>query len=419
MLQHYTMPLAGALLIAAAITVAGIFLWKWVGPASAQATPLPLEDVCEGTTAPTSYDILSLAYDGDGTLMEQHEYSYAPNGHHLISTYTNTDGVLVGQVESITLAPPLAGSNTDTRAAGSSATGTITTYTRKALPNEPWGPWESEELPDYRPTPTTTRDGGSGAAAITHVCGLEVANYKRFEYNGIETVNGTITKKYTAEYTVWRWEFWVGLNGWIAKDKRHHIPSGGYTIQTYSNHNEPNNIAAPPTPEPTARPTTPPTAKPTHTPTPATPVPTNTPAPTPAVTAVPTNTPTPVPTSTSVPSTADAWLEPDPTGITFDGQWRQFALRGTGLERVDLAINVINYPDGPSSTGAVELESRRSLPSATDACRTTYYTGYAMSVDWTFSLVGCQAGTVIIRLSDPANDYALIREYTVTVSGGP
>ena len=105
--------------------------------------------------------------------------------------------------------------------------------------------------------------------------------------------------------------------------------------------------------------------------------------------------------------------------ITFDGQWRQFAIRGTGLERVDLAINVINYPDGPSSTGAVELESGSSLPSATDACRTTYYTGYTMSVDWTFSLVGCQAGTVIIRLSDPANDYAVLREYTVTVSGGP
>ena len=115
----------------------------------------------------------------------------------------------------------------------------------------------------------------------------------------------------------------------------------------------------------------------------------------------------------------DAWLEPDPTTVTFDGgQWRQFAIRGTGLERVSLLINVFD-PNGPSSTGAVELESRRSLPSASDACRTTYSTGYTKRVGNTFSLVGCEAGTVIIRLQDTANDYALIREYTVTVSGGP
>ena len=116
---------------------------------------------------------------------------------------------------------------------------------------------------------------------------------------------------------------------------------------------------------------------------------------------------------------ADAWLEPDPETITFDGQWRQFAIRGNGLDGVDLGINVISYPDGPSSTGAVELESRSSLPSAADACRTTYYSGYAVSVGYTFHLVGCQAGTVIIELNDPANDYALLRRYTVTVSGGP
>ena len=94
-------------------------------------------------------------------------------------------------------------------------------------------------------------------------------------------------------------------------------------------------------------------------------------------------------------------------------------MRGIGLERVNLLTNVSVYPDGPSSTGAVELDSSSVLPSASDACQTTYYTGYAMSIDRTFNLVGCQAGTVIIRLSDPANDYALIREYTVTVSGGP
>ncbi len=105
--------------------------------------------------------------------------------------------------------------------------------------------------------------------------------------------------------------------------------------------------------------------------------------------------------------------------MTFaNGQWREFTLRGTGLERISLSINVFN-PDGPSSTGAVELDSSSVLPSASDACLTTSYPGYSVSVGYTFSLVGCEPGTVIIRLQDRDNDYALIREYTVTVSGGP
>ena len=108
--------------------------------------------------------------------------------------------------------------------------------------------------------------------------------------------------------------------------------------------------------------------------------PSPTPSPTPA-------TPTPAPTDTPTPAPADAWLEPDPEGITFDGQWRQFTLRGSGLQRVDLGVNVI-YPDRPGSTGAVNLQSGNSLPSAIDACQTTYYSGYAVSVGYTFHLVG-------------------------------
>ena len=88
------------------------------------------------------------------------------------------------------------------------------------------------------------------------------------------------------------------------------------------------------------------------------------------------------------------------------------------MERVNLSINVFN-PDGPSSTGAVELNSRSSLPPASDACERTCFSGYSVSVGYTFSLVGCRPGVVIIRLADPGNNYALIREYTVTVSGGP
>ena len=88
------------------------------------------------------------------------------------------------------------------------------------------------------------------------------------------------------------------------------------------------------------------------------------------------------------------------------------------MERINLSINVFN-PRGPTSTGAVELGSSSSLPSASDACLAMYYSGHGVSVGYTFALVGCEAGTVIIRLEDRDNDYALIRDYAVTVSRGP
>ena len=219
--------------------------------------------------------------------------------------------------------------------------------------------------------------------------------------------------RYIADQT-WYWVRWISAEGRPVQEEW--LTPGSVVRTTYSGWGEVNTIPSAPIQGTDETTTEDPIIEGTATPTPEN-TPTATPEDTP--TPCPANTPTPVPTSTSVPSTADAWLEPDTETITFDGQWRRFTIRGTGLRDIYLAINVINYPDGPSSTGAVELDSHSSLPSATDACRTTYYSGYSVSVGYTFSLVGCRAGTVIIRLEDPANDRALIREYTVTVSGGP
>ena len=47
------------------------------------------------------------------------------------------------------------------------------------------------------------------------------------------------------------------------------------------------------------------------------------------------------------------------------------------------------------------------------------YSGYQMSVDQSLSLVGCREGTVVIELRDPANVWALLKRYTVTVDAGP
>ena len=114
-----------------------------------------------------------------------------------------------------------------------------------------------------------------------------------------------------------------------------------------------------------------------------------------------------------------AWLEQNPENKPFVGEWQHFTLRGSGLDKVDLSVNVIGFGGAPSSTGAVGYATASPLPAAGEVCGSAYYSGYQMSVDSTFSLVGCQEGTVVIELLDPGNDYALLKRYTVTVNAGP
>ena len=120
-------------------------------------------------------------------------------------------------------------------------------------------------------------------------------------------------------------------------------------------------------------------------------------------------------------STAErsAWLESNPENNPFVGEWQHFTLRGSGLDKVNLQVNVIGFGGAPSSTGAVGYATASPLPAAGEVCGSAYYSGYQMSVDRTFSLVGCREGTVIIELLDPGNDWALLKRYTVTVNAGP
>ena len=114
-----------------------------------------------------------------------------------------------------------------------------------------------------------------------------------------------------------------------------------------------------------------------------------------------------------------AWLEQNPENKPFVGEWQHFTLRGNGLDKVDLSVNVIGFGGAPSSTGAVGYATASPLPAVGEVCGSAYYSGYQMSVDRTFSLVGCREGTVIIELLDPGNGYALLKRYTVTVDAGP
>ena len=131
--------------------------------------------------------------------------------------------------------------------------------------------------------------------------------------------------------------------------------------------------------------------------------------------------PAPEPVESEPESRAErsAWLEQDPENKPFVGEWRHFTLRGSGLDKVDLSVNVIGFGGAPSSTGAVGYAKASPLPAAGEVCGSAYYSGYQMSVDRTFSLVGCREGTVIIELLDPGNDRALLKRYTVQVTGGP
>ena len=131
--------------------------------------------------------------------------------------------------------------------------------------------------------------------------------------------------------------------------------------------------------------------------------------------------PPPDPVEPEPESTAErsAWLEQNPENKPFVGEWQHFTLRGSGLDKVDLSVNVIGFGGAPSSTGAVGYATASPLPAAGEVCGSAYYSGYQMSVDRTFSLVGCREGTVIIELLDPGNGYALLKRYTVTVDAGP
>ena len=82
-------------------------------------------------------------------------------------------------------------------------------------------------------------------------------------------------------------------------------------------------------------------------------------------------------------------------------------------------MNVISPTGGPSSTGAVGYPAASPPESAGKVCESAFYSGYEMSVDQTFSLVGCREGTVIIELLDPTDDRALLKRYTVKVDAGP
>ena len=432
-----------AVALALAGIVAGVLVWQLFPQGrSAQAA---FEDACASmengpALEHAAFDLSSnlTMTRGDVVQLSKNDvrYSFSPHyARHEVESLM--DGTVLREV--ITLVQPDEGSGA--RSSGDTEVSySVNSYYRHFDEQGGTAGWNAQTEPLGQ-----TASQARNADTMATFCGMDVNElYINFRYLGEEELDGVTTKHFTGTnrdepdgHTV-QTDYWIESDsGFPAQQRVERVqttvgfPTNRLIVITkFVGWGEENVITAPvvetpqatpeATPAPTVEPTPVATVGPTSTPWP-TPTREPTPTPGPVATPVPTPEPTATPEPTPTPSTptVDAWLEPDPTTITFDdGQWRQFEIRGTGLERVDLATNVINYPDGPSSTGAVELESRRTVPSATDACRATYYSEYERRVGDTFSMVGCRAGTVILQLADPSNN-TVIREYTVTVSGGP
>jgi hypothetical protein len=403
----------GFFLVTIALAVAGI-VW-WLIPTEPLSAQEVMENACADSTDINEYDATLRMFGPEGArdgwvVMEinnaigMRTRSYSPNNGG-----RSSESTLVS--EGYTMWDD-SGSGSSSRSEDDDDSYRV--YSRRIEGNGQWGAWQVSQYP------TDWGDGMTGS-----FCGYDVSIFDTFLYNGVETVGGTSTKKFTATVgsasleLATRLEFWIDADGKLIKKAQTLTNKDVRWELTYSGWGEANAIATPVTsgatppggdlpdtgPEPDA------TASPPATATPSTPAPEST--------ATPVPTDTPEPTVTPVPATA--WLEPDPETVTFDGSgWQTFTIHGTGVDRIDFSINAINHPDGPSSTGAVARTRRSTPPAASDACRNTGYEGYSENPGGTFSLVGCRAGTSIIQLGEFVyGSYVLLRRYTVDVTGGP
>ena len=375
---------------AALLAVAGIAWWLLAGGAPTNAQVIA--DACDGIEQAEYVNVTMQNFPAETHLMAM-TMEFSPTAARFRTTF---DGVVVEK--RIYIVSP--DSADGTRSISGRATYQATQYDQVLGDDNQLGEWTAQE---------TTITGPELTA--NSFCGFAPGELSDLRYIGTETINGVSSRHYTAieEADGFTMDMWIGSNGLPVRFRSTTPEGGAGAVADYSGWTGPNVITAPiqATPTPT-------TTAPNPTPTPVQQQ-AVTPTPSPTSTPVPVPTDTPVPADTPVP-TADAWLDPDPETVTFDGsEWREFTVHGTGVERIDLGVNV-----WPGSTGAVGSTSRPSPPSISEACESAYYAGYTVRDGRTIRLVGCQAGTVIIQLGQyVGDDYVLLRRYTVNVSGGP
>ena len=386
----------GFFLVTIALAVAAV-VW-WLTPTEPLSAQEHMEDACADPLPSDEYDANIRTFTARGESSERAVVGFDHDvGMHVRiystglsregdGTRSATAGTLMS--ESYVIWPTFSDSDPDS--GSRSANQSIQRIYDREMRDGQWGEWEVTER--------LAEEEESGDEANGLFCGYDLSVFDEFLYNGVETVGGVSAKKFTGTMGTGsgnldtRIEFWITADGTPVKKVQTLINSDVRWEITYSGWGESNAVAAPVVGSPAPTPGTP-TAEPTSTATPE---------------------PTPTPEPAATPEPADAWLEPDPESITVDGQWQVFTVRGTGVERIDLGVNV-----WLGSTGAVG-STGSSPPSVSEACERTRYTGYTLRDGWTVRLVGCQAGTVIIQVGQfVGGEYVMLRRYTVNVSGGP
>ena len=239
--------LAGVLALVAVSCVGAVVWWLTAGePLSAQEQ---VADACADAEPIEHVDFTINWYDPQGNLAAKDIGEISTTGmyiQHYNPKATNTgprsmnvgrsDGLMAESIE-------IWGSGALTRQASGESV-PIAKYERDYEGGQ-WTAWEVRQ--DSAP-------GGSGPT--NKFCNWDMDSFTTFVYDGIKTLDGVSTKKFTGtiKYTLDRtdvWEFWVNGDGEVPLNR---LTTNGYVLETISyGINEPNTVTAPVvgTPEPT------------------------------------------------------------------------------------------------------------------------------------------------------------------------
>ena len=228
--------LIGSLVVVTALVVAAI-VW-WLTPSEPLSAQEQMEDACADPLLSNEYDATVHTFGPNGKLdgrlvlaideaVGMHVRAYGPVGA------AGSGDTL--RYENYTIFPT-ASSSTGNRF---TSAGVNRVYVRH-MEGGQWGAWKASNQ-SFEPND----------AVAERFCGYNSVIFDDFQYNGVETVNGTSTKKFTGTIDTvtgvfdTRVEFWVDPDGRLAKKAITHTNSNTRWEVTYSGWGESNAIAAP------------------------------------------------------------------------------------------------------------------------------------------------------------------------------
>ena len=228
--------LTGSLVVVTALVVAAI-VW-WLTPSEPLSAQEQMEDACADPLLSNEYDATIRTFGPNGELggrlvlaideaVGMHVRHYGPVGA------AGSGDTL--RYENYTIFPTASGS-TGNRF---TSAGVNRVYSRR-MEGGQWEAWKASNQ-SFEPND----------AVAERFCGYNSDIFDDFQYNGVETVNGASTKKFTGTIDTvtgvfdTRLEFWVDSDGRLAKKAVTHTSSNTRWEATYSGWGESNAIAAP------------------------------------------------------------------------------------------------------------------------------------------------------------------------------